>query len=434
MKESRYNSVIRLSDNKVMLYNAMKDAFLVVRVQKEADNNFLQKLYDGSDDYRRQLEEAGMFLCDDVDEVQEVNDIIRRTDNDDSFFMLHINPTLDCNFRCWYCYEEHKKGSGMASDMLESIYRLIDCEVGARRDRKNFRLAFFGGEPLLKFDDVVRPLIEYAEDVCGETTQLFVSFTSNGALLTDEIIDFLKQYDCSFQITLDGGKEDHDKTRFAKGGIGSFDVIISNIKKLVESGIRCVCRVNYTEKNHRDALNLSDCFADVATENRSLLRVDYQRVWQDRRRGEEETESEIRLDASVREAIGRFREAGFGVSYHKPQGGIWDSCYADKRNHLLVNYNGDVFLCTARDFKPENRAGYLKPDGTVCWENDALERRMNCKFIRKVCYECRIAPLCGGGCRQQAMEHHGDERCLYGYTDDDIDGIILNRFENLYVK
>ena len=47
--------------------------------------------------------------------------------------------------------------------------------------------------------------------------------------------------------------------------------------------------------------------------------------------------------------------------------------------------------------------------------------------------ECRIAPLCGGGCRTQATEHPEPYKCIYGYTADEMDEFIIERFEELHM-
>ena len=129
-----------------------------------------------------------------------------------------------------------------------------------------------------------------------------------------------------------------------------------------------------------------------------------------------------------------FQSEGYNVSSHKILHSVIDSCYGDKRNQALINYNGDVFKCTARDFLTENRLGYLNQNGIIIWEKNSLERRMTSKFNRPICHNCRIAPLCGGGCSQQAMENLFANECLYHYTKQDIDNIILNRFEFLVVN
>ena len=51
--------------------------------------------------------------------------MIEYVDNDDSTFELIINPTLDCNFHCWYCYENHLKGSKMDEGIVSAITTLI---------------------------------------------------------------------------------------------------------------------------------------------------------------------------------------------------------------------------------------------------------------------------------------------------------------------
>lgn len=47
------------------------------------------------------------------------------------------------------------------------------------------------------------------------------------------MIDFLKDYNCMFQITLDGDKEQHNKVKAIKG-IDTFQLAINNIYKLTD--------------------------------------------------------------------------------------------------------------------------------------------------------------------------------------------------------
>ena len=74
-------------------------------------------------------------------------------------------------------------------------------------------------------------------------------FTSNGFLLNNAMIDFLRDKNACFQITLDGGKDTHDSTRFTKNGLGSYDVIINNIKRLIKANLYVILRINYTSTN-----------------------------------------------------------------------------------------------------------------------------------------------------------------------------------------
>lgn len=112
---------------------------------------------------------------------------------------------------------------------------------------------------------------------------------------------------------------------------------------------------------------------------------------------------------------------------------VRNSCYGDKRNYLLVNYDGGVYLCTARDFDDAHRAGTLQGDGTVEWRDNAHECRLAAKFSKPVCHTCRIAPICGGGCCTQALEHPEPDKCIYGYTEEQKDAMVANRFEQLYM-
>ena len=112
---------------------------------------------------------------------------------------------------------------------------------------------------------------------------------------------------------------------------------------------------------------------------------------------------------------------------------VRSSCYADKRNSAVINYNGDLFKCTARDFTTAKRAGYINESGDLIWEDNYLERRMNTKFKNKPCLSCRLLPICNGGCSQHAMEAEESqtEYCVY-YGDDRLkDDIVISKIKSI---
>lgn len=432
MKYSRYNSMLNLSNNFHILYNALSDQFILLKESayrdiSEYNANMLKRhntiLYD-------QLVYINGIIEDSFDEYEVVLDKIRQTDNNDSIYHLHVNPTIDCNFRCWYCYEDHVKGSKMTTETIESVKKLMQNTVENQLNLRTFNLSFFGGEPLLFFNIIAKPLIEYIHSLCiRRGIKVNIHFTSNGFLLNKTIVQFLQDKNVCFQITLDGGKETHDKTRFTKGGIGSYDTIMANIIQLVESNIKVILRINYTSTNIFNVSNILNDIDAIGQSYRDNIDVDFQKVWQDTN-----AETDIAVIETLNENIKQFHAKGFRVSSHKILDLVRNSCYGDKRYHALVNYNGDVFNCTARDFSSPNRAGYLCSDGTIVWENNSLEKRLALKFSKPVCHTCRIAPLCGGGCCQRALESHKENLCIYSYSETDIDQIILNRFEFMFIS
>ena len=72
------------------------------------------------------------------------------------------------------------------------------------------------------------------------------SITTNATLLTDEIIDFFKQYEVEVTISLDGPKEIHNSKRIAAiDGRGSFEQVIKSLKKIKSRWEQCSEKVNF---------------------------------------------------------------------------------------------------------------------------------------------------------------------------------------------
>ena len=431
MKYSQFNSIIpyqekfalfnSLSQKVIFLEQTLKD-ILIAATNEGVDN--LKGIHPTFYDY---LVEQEFLIQAEIDEVELVKTVVAKVDNNTSSFLLTINPSMNCNFKCWYCYETHVKGSKLDEEMIEKINKFVTT-TASKNEIKHFTLSFFGGEPLLYFKKDVVPIITNYKNECTKndiTPQ--ITFTTNGYLINEDFISFFKKNNlsCSLQITLDGYKEKHDLVRFVNSNKGSYEVIINNIKLLITNGFFVRLRINYTDKNIDDTYKIGEEFSEIAQEiKNSLLLIDYHRVWQD--------DKLDNIYTVLNENINHLQSQGINVSSKYSPNNVKESCYADKRNSAVINFNGDLFKCTARDFTHVKRAGYLGDYGNLIWEDDYLEKRMSSKFKNKPCLSCPILPLCNGGCSQHAMEHlGGDEYCVHGGNYNEKMRIVQSKVEEI---
>lgn len=147
--------------------------------------------------------------------------------------MLCISQT--CNLRCVYCYaiegNYHDEGRLMSLETAQQAIRYLDRRSGRRR---NLTVTLFGGEPLINFG-LMRVLVPWAQEWTRSIRKrIHFCITTNGTLLTDEIIEFLIHHQMSVMISLDGPKDVQDLTRPNSSGKGSFDAAAPRIRRLLE--------------------------------------------------------------------------------------------------------------------------------------------------------------------------------------------------------
>lgn len=426
MKASKFNVFFEHDGYKIG-YNGYNDSFMILEpmLYEMYDASYKSKsfneLYEVHPDFYNSLIENGFLVDDHIDEVERVKEASYKIDNDPSKFELHINPTMNCNFKCWYCYETHIKDSKMDAATIQNTEKFISRVLAEQTGLKEFMLGWFGGEPMLYFDKVIVPILKYANEVCREHNVSFSShMTSNGLLITEDKIATCKNYGLRFfQITLDGNRERHDKVRFISEGKGSYDKIVENIKTLTRNGLTVVVRVNISPETLPGVDDIAEDFLELSVEAKEFIRFDLHKVWQIK----EDIDDEINNKRIY------FRQLGFKVSSGTHET-VVNSCYGDHRNHATLNYNGEVFKCTARDFTNANSEGILNNDGKIIW-GSKYEKRLSIKFKNKPCLECSILPLCGGGCTQQALEHEGIDYCVNDFDENKKLQLVKNKFFEL---
>lgn len=217
MKLSKYLTFLNINGNTI-IYNALSQKCTVVKNyvlnRQDLSDEFLSK----NKNFEDELMKAGSLIEDENEEKSMLQSMMFKSQNNHDEFILHINPTLDCNLNCWYCYETKIKKSEMSINTAESIIKFVKDLI---RDKKitKIQLGFFGGEPLMKFNSTIKFILENIKEICMEGgCYLNINFTSNGTLLNNSIIEYLSNFNCGFQITIDGDADKHGKTRFLGGG------------------------------------------------------------------------------------------------------------------------------------------------------------------------------------------------------------------------
>ncbi len=128
--------------------------------------------------------------------------------------------THDCNLRCTYCYAGRKRPVTMPREVAE---RAIDFALSIRSN--DARMDFFGGEPLMEWD-LLRHCTGYAERAARRAKiRLRKKLTTNGTLLTEERVAWLKRHGFRPDISADGDRAMHDLTRPMRAGGSSFDAV-----------------------------------------------------------------------------------------------------------------------------------------------------------------------------------------------------------------
>lgn len=139
-----------------------------------------------------------------------------------------LNLTNACNMRCKYCFT-HPNTQVMDFATAQSAVMWIKANQGKAT---NTHINFFGGEPMLHYEDIIKPLILWSEKM-GITGVTF-GMTSNGTLFTEERIDWLSDHGVSLLLSIDGGPETQNLTRPLLSGEDSFMAVAKNIPHLLE--------------------------------------------------------------------------------------------------------------------------------------------------------------------------------------------------------
>lgn len=280
---------------------------------------------------------------------------------------LRLLPTEQCNFRCTYCYEtfEHKK---MPPAVVAGVKALIDRRAASLSE---LHLDWFGGEPMLA-PGVITDISRHALAVAAAHGVAFsAGMTTNGYFLDAEgFRDCLANGITDFQISFDGDRDAHDRSRVLASGAGTFERIWANTlgMKASDADFRVLLRLHYTRENYRDLAGFARKVHDAFGADRRF-RVFFKAV---SRLGGPNDASITPIPRKEDDAIRRYLAQASG--YGEPVSFEGKVCYAGMANSLVVRSTGRLAKCTVALNHDFNDVGELREDGEIVVDQAKFQR------------------------------------------------------------
>ena len=367
-----YNSLVRLSENEYQCYQ-------------------MQTLC--PEELKKQFIETGLWVDTELDER---NNLLRYcyylTKYQKAEPQITVTTTLDCNARCFYCYEHgvcKKKIQESTIDNILSFIQTLDTSNG-------IKLNWFGGEPLMNTDCI---------DVISERLkELNIDYTSyiitNGSLITDEIIEKMSDLwnTKDIQITIDGTEEVYSKRKNYIDDNGDYFDLLWKIKKVSDQDIRIHIRVNIDADNSENVCYLMDDLEGFFGKNRYIT---YYPAFLEGSRKPLSDNERVEIIKNIFNSVKDRRKLTVNDKLYSPP--KVSPCMFYDHHSYTIDVDGFVYRCEHLVGMPENSMGNIE-------DFSESAAAINVLHLRDQCMECVFLPKCMGGCTSNY--ENGDVPCM----------------------
>ncbi|PKM44725.1 MAG: hypothetical protein CVV05_09225 [Gammaproteobacteria bacterium HGW-Gammaproteobacteria-1] len=327
---------------------------------------------------------------------------------------VYLLLSQKCNLSCSYCYanggdfgqESRLMGSRVLRRALERMLPLAD-EV--------LVVSFFGGEPLLNFERM-QEAVAIGDGLARESgVELRYALTTNGTVVTDEIIAFLKAHVDYVAVSLDGEVRLNDRERrFRNGTRGVHDAVCATLARFREAGIRFGIRGTVTEDGAGMVDATTRYLRGLGADSVRIVPAFHADGWP-LPALDVLAESMCALELEALAQVARGEEPVRGESFYKT---LACTIGGERRDHPCAA--GDAMLAVAVDggvYPCDHFVGVTDYCmGNVCDESWPGQRfaqvraKLNGNSVtqRAACRECAVRHVCGGECHAHSLAAHGN--------------------------
>lgn len=316
-------------------------------------------------------------------------DILKNRYNS-SDMALTILPTRGCNFGCIYCYEQDRPNITMDELTEDAIVKFVQ----SNKNLKRLNVVWYGGEPLLNFESIVRLTHKFQQLGIDYSAKI----VSNGYLLTKDKAEKMRSLSIrNIQITFDGSESIHNQRRALLGGQPTYRVIMDNLKYLlrINPDITIDIRTNIDTRNKDDYNTFYQSFKGEINEQRVTM---YPGFVSDLLSSEcVSPEHNISAGGYKAEFVRSiFDQYGIEIQSFLPKYRR-HSCVASKYFAFVIGPSGEIYKCWRMVGKKSETIGNVR-DLTFNMTKFAKYMVGADYTFDPECLNCAFITLCGGGC------------------------------------
>ncbi|MCI6812262.1 MAG: radical SAM protein [Lachnospiraceae bacterium] len=369
----------------------------------------------------RELEERKVLECSETNFGNEgMKAIERLRTHEVEILEGNIMVSQDCNMACKYCYGgesgRYNLRGLMSVEMAEKCFRFI-LEAGGNRSFQ--KIVFFGGEPLLNMR-AIRHVILTWENIkhLYPGREIYFTLTTNGSLLTPEIVEFFRDYKVGISFSLDGPKEIHDANRVMVGGTPSFERVMDAIDLMREYKLPISIRTTVTKNTDYD--KFYTFFERQNFDVHTLAIVDYP-VIHPKKEYQFDLASYNEFMKKQREVVcegcdeirngkgDSFKAKQMSVSFHKPGTSNYPFLCGAGNWFFAFGLDGYIYPCNRVVGQKKFRIGDI--DNGIDQEKMA-GLLVEFLHVSKNCNCCWAAAHCKGRCFHQKLNDEGKLEAL----------------------
>lgn len=411
MKTSMYTFLFDCDGSEFYIYNSLSNALV------ELDDSSYRYLSDA----QKNLTEIDKSVFDpELWEVLETKKFITENDQDDFLLYksvislqrsgtnnmhLRIAPTMDCCFRCHYCFEKYKEPGEMSEEVMDSIIKYLN----SLPSKPDIVVTWFGGEPLMAVEQMERLYDKFVSQYKKPSKSDIVT---TGYHIDEEVIAALKRMEITqMQITLDGLKETHNRVKHTDGCDDTFSRVLDNVDLVMATApeINVVFRVNTTKQNADEYVPL---YRQLVSRYRqySNYGISPGIVME---RGACNVESHGKSifftpKENARYNLDLYHNHKIHTTFMRYPSRFFLEC--GMRNVLCMAFDpeGYVYKCWELIGNKEYAVGKLSGEGKLEITNSVNYNRQMYgadPLADPVCIKCKYLPICNGGCPIQRIEN-----------------------------
>lgn len=319
-----------------------------------------------------------------------------------------------CNMSCVYCYGGNGEYTQIGTMEKKVAFGAVDWLIEKSKNVRKINISFFGGEPLLNFSLIKETVYYSKKQVAKNKKNITFGITTNGSLLTDEIILFLEKENINTLISFDGPPVYQNNQRPLRNGTGSYDLVYNNIKKIRTVFTNLRARATILPNN--DPFQIQKHLEYVGFSSFQLSKASPVLIGQSNNKGNSSekilsekmisyTRSELReLLLNIKER--RLKRDGIHIMLIaiKDKHRLYYGCGVGKGN-AAISTEGDIYPCHRFVGTQDMKVGSIFNYDEVIEVNEYYRAVVD--NLPK-CNSCWVRYYCGGGCFYNNKAHTGN--------------------------